>query len=104
MTEVIDEVGPMTQEMLEACEKASSAKPHCATCICGRRATVQADPHAGTGMGSISWLEFLEAWSKYAARYGTSQSPERINERSGFSFGEVTEYLGREPSTWRPGP
>lgn len=78
--------------------------PECSSCICGRRAPVQADSQAGTGPGSISWAEHLEAWSKYAARYGTAQSPDRIAERAGFSFGEIKEYLGRDPSTWRPGP
>ena len=79
-------------------------RPHCSTCICGKRACVQADPSVGTGPGSISWREHLEAWSKYAALYGTSQSPERIAERQGFSYNEITKYLGREPTTWRPGP
>lgn len=77
--------------------------PECPNCICGRRAPVQADPQSGTGPGSISWAEFLEAYCGYASRYGTSQSAERLAERAGFSYGELREYLGHDPKSWSPG-
>lgn len=36
---------------------------HCPTCICGRRAPVQADERRGKGPGSVAWEEHLQAWS-----------------------------------------
>lgn len=74
---------------------------HCATCICGRRAPVQADRECGR-LGTIAWAEHLLAWSAYAARYGRDQSAERIAERAGFSYGELVALLGHEPTTWEP--
>jgi hypothetical protein len=79
-----------------------SAVHDCPTCICGRRAPVQRDQDHGKGPGSITWAEHLLAWSGYAARYGTSQSAERMAERSGFSYGELIMFLGRLPETWEP--
>lgn len=73
---------------------------HCDTCLCGRRAPVQA-AH-GHGPGTVSWEEHLLAWSNYATRYGTRQSAERMAERGGFGYGELADYLGREPKTWAP--
>lgn len=75
---------------------------HCQTCICGRRAPVQADSHRNKPAGSIAWSEHLEAWSAYAAKYGSDQSAERIAERAGFGYGELVMFLGREPRTWEP--
>jgi hypothetical protein len=89
------------------------SEQHCATCICGRRAPVQGDypdekrraaeqgkpPH---GPGTVSWEEHLLAWSAYAA-HGHSQSAERLAQRGGFGYGEMTELLGHEPKTWRAG-
>lgn len=75
-------------------------EPHCATCICGRRAPVQRDDEHGPG--TVSWEEHLLAYSDYARRYGTSQSAERLAERGGFSFSELTDHLKREPTTWKP--
>lgn len=51
--------------------------------------------------GSISWEEHEEAWRDYATRFGSGQSAERIAERGGFGFCELTDHLGREPKTWR---
>jgi hypothetical protein len=76
---------------------------HCPTCICYRRAPVQADPRHGMGPGTISWAEHVEAWAAYASKHGTSQSATRIAERQGFSYGEVVTFLGRDPMTWRAG-
>lgn len=88
---------------------------HCPTCTCERRAPVQGDgtieSHRdgslpmgapGYGPGSVAWEEHLQAWNAYAKRYGSEQSAERIAERSGFGYGELTEYLGHPPATWRP--
>lgn len=74
---------------------------HCDTCICGRRAPVQDSREHGKGLGSVDWAEHLEAWAVYASRYGKSQSAERIAERGGFSFGELYQFLGKAPTTWR---
>ena len=78
---------------------------HCPTCICGRRAPVQAqrDPDRGTkGAGTITWAEYLEAYADYSAKYGRSQSAERLAERHGFGYWELTDHLGHEPKTWEP--
>lgn len=52
--------------------------------------------------GRISWVEHEEAWQGYARRYGSSQSAERIHERGGFGYHELTLLLGHEPISWRP--
>ena len=87
---------------------------HCETCICGRRAPVQADSGACLPIGhparpvdahepgTIAWAEHVEVWSAYAARYGRSQDAERIAERGGFSYGEIVMLIGRKPRTWAP--
>lgn len=54
------------------------------------------------GPGTISWEEYLLAWSVYAKHHGTSQSAEHLAERGGLSYVEVFEYLGHEPKTWAP--
>lgn len=74
---------------------------HCHTCICGRRAPVQGDRKLKRGPGTISWEEHLQAWTVYDAEYRCGQSAETIADRCGFSFGELTEFLGHEPTTWR---
>ena len=83
----------------------------CPTCICGKRATVQGDYKGhprdskgakGEGPGSIAWAEHELAWSAYARRYGNDQSAQRMHDRGGFSYFELTELLGREPETWVP--
>lgn len=83
---------------------------HCPTCICGKRAPVQSDAIFNaadrsvrrTGPGSIAWAEHLQAHAAYRAICGSSQSADRIAERGGFSYGELVEFLGREPETWQP--
>lgn len=91
-----------------------SVSKHCETCICGRRAPVQADhgahlpadhPHRPDGAmpcGTIAWAEHIEAYGHYAAKYGRSQSAERIAERGGFSYRELVSLLGHTPTTWKP--
>ena len=73
---------------------------HCATCVCGRRAVVQAE--ADKPAGTIAWTEHEEAWAIYAAKYGRGQSAERIHERGGFGYRELTKLLSRPPATWAP--
>jgi len=79
---------------------------NCPTCVCGRRAPVQAD-HVGrsgdgSGPGTISWAEHEQAWRKYAGRHGAGQSAERIAERGGFGYAELQLFLGHDPETWTP--
>jgi hypothetical protein len=64
-----------------------------------RVARVQAE--RGKPCGFVSWEEHLEAYAAYARQYGNLQSAERISERSGFGYWEMTELLGREPTTWQ---
>lgn len=84
-----------------------STHENCPTCVCGKRARVQGNSnipfgHPGHGPGTIAWTEHELAWSAYAARYGRDQTAERIHERSGFCYLELTDYLGRAPTTWSP--
>jgi hypothetical protein len=78
-----------------------------------RRALVQGDGsywlrdgdprRAGTHVpGTVSWEEHLEAFEVYAKRYGRDQSAERIDERGGFGYLEIVEFLGHAPKTWAP--
>jgi hypothetical protein len=78
------------------------SEQHCPTCICGKRAPVQRSDLHGKGPGSVEWSEHLLAWSGYDAKWHSGQSAERIAERGGFSYGELLDYLGREPATWEP--
>lgn len=52
--------------------------------------------------GTVAWEEHERAYLVYAARYGTGQSAQRIAERSGFGYDEITQLLGHPPTTWRP--
>lgn len=54
--------------------------------------------------GTISWAEHLEAYAEYVRRFGIYQSAERIAERGGFGYDELTDYLGHEPRTWQVRP
>lgn len=80
---------------------------NCSTCVCGRRANVQGNRkipagQPGHGPGTIAWTEHELAWSTYAAQHGRDQSAERIHERAGFCYLELTAYLGHAPETWAP--
>jgi hypothetical protein len=71
-----------------------------------RRAPIQGDywlPQGTIGKesGTISWAEHLEAYEVYAAKYGRSQSAERIAERGGFGHAEFTALLGHAPQTYQ---
>lgn len=59
-----------------------------------RRAPVNGSPR-----GTIAWSEHEKAWEAYHRRH-SGQSAERIAERGGFSYGELVDHLGHEPSTW----
>jgi len=52
--------------------------------------------------GTITWAEHTKAWEAYKAMFGGGQSAERILERRGFSYGELTMLLGDAPKTWQP--
>ncbi len=71
-----------------------------------RRALVQGDYHAPRGTagrepGTVSWAEHEEAWAQYARDGHGSQSAERINERGGFGYEEISKLLRRTPTTWK---
>lgn len=74
--------------------------------VCGedeRRAPLQGtDGRLGRRAGTISWEEHEEIYAVYAARYGTSQSAQRIADRGGFGWTECEMLMKREPRTWRP--
>ena len=67
----------------------------------GTRLYLKRDDPRSKPYGSIAWAEHLEAWENYAARFGHRQSAERIAERHGFEYWEITELLGHEPKTWK---
>lgn len=84
----------------------TETRPHCSTCICGRRAPVQGERENARGAlramppGTVAWPEHEQAYVPYAGRFGTGQSSERLAERGGFGYWELTELLGHEPTTW----
>ncbi len=46
-----------------------------------------------TGLGDIPWSMGARAYAAYSARYGTNQSIETLNQRGGFSPGEMDQFL-----------
>lgn len=67
-----------------------------------RRAIVSSDPWlqrgtAGHEPGTVTWSEHLQAWKQYARDGHRSLSAERINERGGFGYSEITKLLGHAP-------
>lgn len=56
--------------------------------------------------GSVSWEEHVEASREFVRRHGRGEgvedAAERMAARAGFGYGELVDYLGREPATWRP--
>lgn len=70
----------------------------CPTCACGKRAPVVPG-------GSVAWSEHEQAWAQYAAlNGGNARSAQEVAEAGGFSIGQLTEYLGGQPTTWRATP
>jgi hypothetical protein len=51
--------------------------------------------------GTVARSEGLTAYEAYAKRHGVGQSFERLLERGGFGYWELTDLLGHEPRTWR---
>lgn len=84
----------------QAEEKLAASGEHCATCVCGRRAPVQG--YGGREPGTVAWEEHCLAWTDYARRYGNGQTAERMAQRGGFEYWEITGHLGHEPKTWKP--
>jgi hypothetical protein len=81
---------------------AETALAHCETCRCGERFPIQASWHEPRrASGTVSMAEAEAAYAVYAGRYGTQQSLTRLGERGGFSYGEMIDLLGHEPTTWR---
>lgn len=80
-------------------EVSADSVAHCPTCVCGRRAPVQAGGHPRRGAGNISWWEHEQAWAAYGALY-SGQDAERIAQRGGFSYGELQDFLGHDPTAW----
>jgi hypothetical protein len=79
----------------------SERERHCSSCICGRRAPVQGEyGEQRRAAGTVTWAEHEEAYTAYAAMFGTGQSAKRLAERGGFSYDEITKLLGHEPTTW----
>ena len=52
--------------------------------------------------GTVSREEHDAAWEAYRQLFGDSQSSDRIIERGGFSYRELTTLLGREPTSYEP--
>lgn len=67
-----------------------------------RRAPVQPNRWHNKPGGTIAWWEHEKAWKVYDETWRTGQSAERIAERHGFCYGEITEFLGHEPETFKP--
>jgi hypothetical protein len=65
-----------------------------------RRAPVQSDREHPNG--SVAWWEHEQAWQDYHRRY-PSQDAETIAKRAGFSYAELVDHLGHEPTTWQAG-
>jgi len=50
--------------------------------------------------GTIEWWEHEKAWVNYSLKYGVDQSAEVIASRGGFSYKELINLLGHDPTTW----
>ena len=78
-----------------------------APAMSARRALVQGeatnDPKGYKPRGTVAWVEHVEAWEAYHRQHD-GQSAERIHERGGFGYWEITDLLGHEPTTWEPRP
>lgn len=76
-------------------------QPHCATCICGRRAPVRASWELDKGAGTIAWSEYLTIYNRHSARYGGDlRHAEYLAAHGGFSYKELYDLLGHAPTTW----
>lgn len=89
--------GATPEAAMAACDKASQALAAKITRgIAGeRRVPVQATYTDGVCTrvpGTVSGEEHDRAWAAFAV----------ISENYGFSYAEITAFLGHEPKTWRP--
>lgn len=66
-----------------------------------RRAPVQGE-WPSRPSGTVSWWEHEQAYEDYRRRFGNGQTAERLAERGGFGYSEMTDHLGHEPTTWEP--
>ena len=66
-----------------------------------RLVPVQSNRELGKPAGTVAWWEHALAWKAYHKKYHGNQSAERIAERGGFCYGELTDFLGHEPETWK---
>lgn len=89
--------GATPEAAMAACDKASQALA--AKIVRGiaseRRVPVQATYTDGVctrDPGTVSGEEHDRAWAAFAV----------ISEHYGFSYAEITAFLGHEPKTWRP--
>ena len=53
-----------------------------------RRVPVQSSQRQNMPAGTVEWWAHYDAWRNYT-RYHHSQSAERVEERGGFSYGEL---------------
>jgi hypothetical protein len=51
--------------------------------------------------GAVGDLEARIPYDAYVSRYGSEQTFERLHERGGFGYWELTYFLGQEPKTWK---
>jgi len=56
------------------------------------------------GPGTISWAEHERAWVVYNRPMSPWPEPsaEAISRCGGFRWGQLVDFLGHEPETWRP--
>jgi hypothetical protein len=71
-----------------------------------KRADVQGDYYLPKGTigrypGTVAWSEHEEAWAQYARDGHGGQSAQRIHDRGGYGYSEITKLLGHAPKTWR---
>lgn len=102
------ELTEYTSRTADACERIADAlerllaHPVAPQATSILRAPVQGDyKRGGRPPGTVLWGEHVEAWNEYAKRHGTQQSAQRIAERGGFGYDELTELLGHPPCTWK---
>lgn len=85
-------------------QRPSPARDFGRGCPPGRVPIQDEDRQARRGpkpQGHVSWEEHLEAWTEYH-RHHDQQDADTIARRGGFGYWEITDLLGREPTTWEP--
>lgn len=69
-----------------------------ACAVTERRFPIQANPRQRVAPTDIPWAVAEVAYREYVARWGASQSLERLAERGGFHPEELTELLAGSPA------